>query len=67
MYHRFDVVIGEPLPPRFGLVRYRTAAEYNEDEHRVGWPFMLAGTLIAGTGVAAVIVYVATLGSWWRR
>ncbi|MBI2207492.1 MAG: hypothetical protein HYU41_26980 [Candidatus Rokubacteria bacterium] len=63
MYHHFGVVTGEELPARFGLVRYRTAAEYNDGEHAVGWPFVLTGSLVAGIGLLALVLYVSTAAS----
>ncbi len=63
MYHHFEVVTGEELPQRFGLVQYRTAAEYNAGEHGVGWPFVLAGSLVAGSGLLGLVLYLSTAAS----
>lgn len=58
-YNDFSVVTGETLPVRYGLIQYRTAAEYNDAEHLVGWPFILFGSLIAGAGLFGLIVHIA--------
>lgn len=69
-YADFSVVTGQPLPARYGLIRYRTAKEYNDAEVSAGWPFMLFGSLIVGAGLIGLIVYILAPGlifEAWRR
>lgn len=69
-YAHFSVVTGEALPARFGLIKYKTSAEYNDAEVRLGWPFILFGWLIAGTGLIGLIVYIAApriIFDAWKR
>lgn len=69
-YNDFSVVIGEALPARFGLIKYRTTAEYNDGEHVVGWPFMLAGSFAVGIGIFGLIVYIMAprlIFDSWKR
>lgn len=57
-YAHFSVVIGEPLPARYGLIKYRTAEEYNDREVKRGWPIVLFGSLATGAGLLIVILYI---------
>jgi hypothetical protein len=69
-YADFSVVTGEPLPARYGLIRYATAAEYNDAEVGVGWPFVLFGGLTAGAGLAGLVLYFMAPGlilRAWQR
>ena len=61
-YAHFSVVTGEPLPERYGLIRYRTGKEYNDAEVTIGWPFVLFGTIVAGTGLFGLLVYLFAPG-----
>lgn len=69
-YADFSVVTGQNLPARYGVIRYRTAKEYNDAEVSIGWPFILFGSLIVGAGLLGLIVYILAPGlifEAWRR
>jgi hypothetical protein len=69
-YAHFSVVTEEPLPARYGVIRYGTAKEYNDAEISVGWPIMLFGSLIAGAGLFGLLLYIAAPGiiyDAWKR
>ncbi len=69
-YAQFSVVTQEALPARFGVIKYRTAMEYNDSEVRVGWAFITFGWLLVGAGVFGILVYIVApriIADAWER